>query len=60
MHPAWDMVHHLCGNPIWPWIPTSSVGCAVFDPIVAMWAFAVAKAQGGKPVFETGDRAEEH
>jgi Family of unknown function (DUF6010) len=59
MHPVWDMVHHLYGNPIWPWMPTSSVGCAVFDPIVAIWAFAVAKAQAGKRVFETGDQATE-
>jgi hypothetical protein len=43
MHPVWDLVHHFYGNPIWPWMPTSSVGCAVFDPIVAIWAFSVAK-----------------
>lgn len=42
MHPVWDIVHHLYGSPIWPWMPTSSIGCAVFDPIVALWAFRVA------------------
>jgi uncharacterized protein DUF6010 len=42
MHPVWDMVHHFYGHPIWPWMSMSSVGCAVFDPIVATWAFAVA------------------
>jgi hypothetical protein len=42
MHPVWDIVHHLHGSPLWPWMPASSVGCAVFDPIVALWAFWVA------------------
>jgi hypothetical protein len=42
MHPPWDLAHHLYGYPLWPWMPMSSVGCAVFDPIVAVWAFSVA------------------
>ena len=25
MHAAWDLAHHLCGNPIWPFMPTSCV-----------------------------------
>lgn len=52
MHAVWDMVHHLYGNPLWPWVPTSSVGCAVFDPIVAIWAFTMAKQQDAQPVME--------
>src|SRR5262245_11860846 len=24
MHSAWDLTHHLWGNPIWPFMPTSS------------------------------------
>jgi hypothetical protein len=46
MHPVWDLVHHFHGNAIWPWMPTSSIGCAVFDPIVAIWATSVARSQG--------------
>ena len=44
MHPVWDLVHHFYGNPIWPWMPTSSFGCAVFDPIVAVYALALARS----------------
>ncbi|HEY0799910.1 MAG TPA: DUF6010 family protein [Steroidobacteraceae bacterium] len=43
MHPVWDMVHHFYGNPIWPWMPTSSIGCAIFDPIVGIWALFQAR-----------------
>lgn len=39
MHTSWDMVHHLYGTPIWPWLPMSSVGCAVFDAVIALWFF---------------------
>ncbi len=53
MHPVWDMVHHLYGFPLWPWMPTSSIGCAVFDPIVAIWAFTVANEVDHKRVSET-------
>jgi hypothetical protein len=48
MHPVWDLVHHWYGSPLWPWMPTSSVGCAVFDPIIAIWAFIVAKERDGR------------
>jgi len=44
MHPVWDLVHHFYGQPIWPWVPTSSLGCAVFDPIVALWALTAANS----------------
>lgn len=37
MHACWDVAHHLYATPIWPWSPTSSVGCAVFDSIIALW-----------------------
>lgn len=40
LHACWDVVHHFYGNPIWPWMPTSSLGCAIFDPIIAFWFFA--------------------
>lgn len=40
MHTGWDIVHHLYGTPIWPWLPMSSVGCAVFDAVIALWFFS--------------------
>jgi hypothetical protein len=36
-HAAWDAVHHLYGNPIWPFLRTSSFGCLVFDSLIAVW-----------------------
>jgi len=40
MHAGWDLAHHLWGNPIWPWMPTSSFGCLIFDTLIAMWFLA--------------------
>lgn len=40
MHSGWDLVHHLYGNPIWPFMPTSSFGCLIFDALIAIWFFA--------------------
>jgi hypothetical protein len=40
LHTAWDVVHHLYGQPIWPWQPTSSFGCAVLDSLIALWFLA--------------------
>ena len=37
LHTGWDVVHHHYGNPIWPWQPLSSVGCAVLDALIAVW-----------------------
>ncbi len=36
-HTAWDYLHHLYGNPIIPLAPTSSFGCAICDPVIAIW-----------------------
>ena len=36
-HTAWDFLHHLYGNPIIPFAPTSSFGCAICDPVIALW-----------------------
>jgi hypothetical protein len=44
MHAAWDLPHHLWGNPIWPFMPTSSLGCVVFDSLIAVWFLAGAPA----------------
>ena len=40
MHSAWDLLHHLYGNPIWPFMPTSSFGCMIFDVLIATWFLA--------------------
>jgi hypothetical protein len=40
LHAAWDLAHHLWGNPIWPFMPTSSFGCVVFDALLAVWFLA--------------------
>ncbi len=40
MHAGWDLVHHFYGNPIWPFLPTSSFGCTIFDTVIAIWFLA--------------------
>jgi hypothetical protein len=40
MHSCWDFVHHFWGNPIWPFMPTSSFGCMIFDALIAVWFLA--------------------
>jgi hypothetical protein len=47
LHTAWDLLHHFYGNPILPFDPTSSLGCAICDPVLAAWLFA-----GAPSVFE--------
>jgi len=47
MHTAWDVVHHLKGHPIIPFAAHSSLGCAICDPVIAIWCFA-----GGRPVLD--------
>ncbi len=42
LHAAWDVLHHLYGNPIWPFMPTSSLGCAIFDPLIAIGLLSTA------------------
>ena len=37
MHACWDLLHHFWGNPIWPFMPTSSFGCMIFDSFIAVW-----------------------
>ena len=39
-HTGWDVLHHFFGNPIIPFAPTSSLGCAICDPLIAIWCFA--------------------
>jgi uncharacterized protein DUF6010 len=40
MHSCWDLAHHVWGNPIWPFMPTSSFGCMIFDALIAVWFLA--------------------
>jgi Family of unknown function (DUF6010) len=40
LHTAWDILHHLYGNPLLPFDATSSLGCAICDPVIAVWCFA--------------------
>jgi hypothetical protein len=47
MHAGWDLLHHFHGNTLWHWDAMSSLGCAVMDPVVALWFFA-----GAPSVFE--------
>ncbi|RKT88631.1 hypothetical protein SAMN05421805_1011670 [Saccharopolyspora antimicrobica] len=40
LHTAWDVAHHLYGNPIIPFLEYASFGCALCDPVIAVWCFA--------------------
>ena len=40
LHTCWDAAHHLYGNPIIPFAPLSSMGCAISDLGIAAWYFA--------------------
>jgi hypothetical protein len=37
LHTAWDIVHYVRGAPIIPFATHSSLGCAICDPIIALW-----------------------
>jgi hypothetical protein len=39
LHVGWDILHHLYGRPILPFIPLSSLGCAICDTGIAVWYF---------------------
>jgi hypothetical protein len=40
LHTAWDVVHHFRGHPIVPVAHDSSLGCAICDPVIAIWCLA--------------------
>lgn len=48
LHSAWDLAHHLWGNPLWPFMPTSSWGCMLFDALIAVWFVAGAPSFKGR------------
>ena len=52
LHTAWDIVHHLRGHPIIPFAHDSSFGCAICDPVIAIWCLA-----GGPPLTGLWRRA---
>ncbi|MFD3523558.1 DUF6010 family protein [Streptomyces sp. NPDC058653] len=47
LHTGWDILHHLKGNPIIPFAEHSSFGCAICDPVIAVWCLT-----GGHSVFD--------
>jgi hypothetical protein len=53
MHAAWDLLHHFWGNPIWPFMRTSSFGCFVFDSLIAVWFLTGAPAVARRKVSES-------
>jgi hypothetical protein len=63
LHTGCDVMHHLYGNPIVPFVPTSSLGCAICDPIIAAWCFAGAPSVYGlatKQKLTTGGPGQPH
>jgi hypothetical protein len=47
LHTGWDVLHHLYGNPIVPFVAGSSLGCAICAPVIVLWCFA-----GAPSVYE--------
>jgi len=48
LHTAWDVVHHIKGAPIIPFAHDSSLGCAICDPVIAIWCFAGGPSLAGR------------
>lgn len=46
LHAAWDFLHYAKGKPpIAPFAHDSSLGCAICDPVIALWCL-----RGGPPM----------
>jgi hypothetical protein len=58
LHTAWDVLHHLYGSPIVPFVATSSLGCAICDPVIAAWCFAGGPT--GSPSTERNGNGQAH
>jgi len=54
LHAGWDLLHHLYGTAIWPFMPTSSFGCMLFDSLIALWFVADAPAFRRAPLVTAG------
>jgi hypothetical protein len=39
LHTGWDILHHRRGAPVIPSLADSSFGCAICDPVIALWCF---------------------
>lgn len=37
LHIIWDVAHHLTGNPMLTFLPSSSFECAITDSLLAIW-----------------------
>jgi hypothetical protein len=57
IHACWDLAHHLWGNPIWPFMPSSAFGCMIFDGLIAPWFLAGAPALLRRPLAARAVRA---
>jgi hypothetical protein len=55
LHSAWDLLHHLYGRPILPFVPLSSAGCAICDAGIAIWYFLGAPSVFGRSNSDLGD-----
>jgi hypothetical protein len=55
LHTAWDVVHHVRGEPIVPFAEHSSLGCAICDPVIAIWCLA-----GGPALLPGPGRRRDH
>jgi hypothetical protein len=55
LHTAWDVVHHVRGEPIIPFAEHSSLGCAICDPVIAIWCLA-----GGPALVSGPGRRHDH
>ena len=51
VHTFYDLLHHFYANPIIPMESLSSAGCAVCDPLLAIWLF-----YGAPNVFQVFNR----
>ena len=45
LHTGLDIAHAVKGVDLLPWAPHSSFGCAICDPVIALWCFS-----GGRPL----------
>ena len=45
LHTALDVAHAVTGHDLLPWAPHSSLGCAICDPVIALWCLG-----GGTPL----------
>jgi hypothetical protein len=51
LHVVWDVLHHLYGRSILPFLPLSSAGCAITDTGIAIWYFL-----GARPLWRSRTR----